>query len=366
MTASVASTRISPSAVEAGPAVDVVVNNHNYGRFLGDAVESALAQTYDRVSVIVVDDGSTDESREVIASFGDRIVPVLKEQGGQASAFEAGLERSRGDVVLFLDADDVLAPQAAERIADAFRVQPGLAKVHFRLAVADETGKPTGELKPSPHITLPSGDLRTAELRFPFDLARPATSGNAFASSALQAIRPIRDCGDGVGADWYVVHLCTLLGPVAAIDEPLALYRLHGANLHEGAEVSVHLDRTRATIAYAARTRTFLAELAARLELEFLPGDASMSEVADRAISLKLDPTRHPLAGDTLHGLVRLGARAARRRFDAAVSLRVAYVIWLVCFVLAPERLARPLADIFVYPARRTRLNGWLSRSSRR
>jgi glycosyltransferase involved in cell wall biosynthesis len=142
----------APDVRAALPAVDVVVNNYNYGRFLCTAIESALDQAYEHVTVIVVDDGSTDDSREVIASFGDRIVPVLKENGGQASAFNAGLTRSHGDIVVFLDADDLLAPQAAERIAAAFRGEPQLAKVHYRLAVIDQAGQPTGEIKPSTHI----------------------------------------------------------------------------------------------------------------------------------------------------------------------------------------------------------------------
>src|SRR5438128_12254393 len=99
----------APGVRSAPPAVDIVVNNYNYGRFLREAIESALAQAYEHVSVIVVDDGSTDDSREVIATFGDRIVPVLKENGGQASACNAGFAHSKGDIVVFRDADDVLA-----------------------------------------------------------------------------------------------------------------------------------------------------------------------------------------------------------------------------------------------------------------
>jgi len=76
--------------------VSIIIDNYNYGRFLGEAIDSALAQTYPHVEVIVVDDGSTDNSREVIAKYGDRIIPVLKENGGQASAFNAGLLRPRG------------------------------------------------------------------------------------------------------------------------------------------------------------------------------------------------------------------------------------------------------------------------------
>src|ERR1700757_584817 len=65
----------------------VVINNYNYGQFLGTAIESALGQTYANTEVVVVDDGSTDDSREIIASYGDRVRAVLKSNGGQASAF---------------------------------------------------------------------------------------------------------------------------------------------------------------------------------------------------------------------------------------------------------------------------------------
>jgi glycosyltransferase involved in cell wall biosynthesis len=358
-------TRAAGHTGTALPSVDIVINNHNYGRFLSEAVESALAQTHGGVTVIVVDDGSTDGSQDLVRSFGDRIVPVLKPNGGQASAFEAGLVLSRGDVVVFLDADDLLAPDAAERVAEAFRDQPGLAKVHYRLAVIDEDGRPTGEIKPSPHIALPSGDLRTAELRFPFDLARPATSGNAFSTAALRSIRPIQDCGYRLGADWYVVHLTALYGPVAAIDSALGSYRVHGGNRHESSAETVDLDQVRATIGYTARTRVYLADAADRLDLRMRPDDASMAEVADRAISLKLDPAAHPIAGDSLGSLVRLGFRSARRRFDVAVPMRAAFACWLVCFAVAPRRFARPLADVFVFPGRRRALNGWLARMGR-
>jgi glycosyltransferase involved in cell wall biosynthesis len=77
------------------PLVSVIVNNYNYARFLPDAIDSALRQTYGHVEVIVVDDGSTDESRVVIASYGNRIRAVLKRNGGQGSAFNAVRGRAR-------------------------------------------------------------------------------------------------------------------------------------------------------------------------------------------------------------------------------------------------------------------------------
>src|SRR5215207_9122886 len=103
-----------------GRSVSIVVNNYNYARFLGEAIDSALAQTHPDTEVVVVDDGSTDHSREVIAGYGDRVVPVSKENGGQASAFNAALPVTRGEVVLFLDADDQLLPTAVAAAVPPF------------------------------------------------------------------------------------------------------------------------------------------------------------------------------------------------------------------------------------------------------
>src|SRR5579862_7959674 len=97
----------------------IIINNYNYGRFLPEAIDSALQQTYPHTEVIVVDDGSTDRSREIIAAYGDRIIPVLKENGGQTSAVNSGFAASHGDVVLFLDADDALEPSAVEQAVRA-------------------------------------------------------------------------------------------------------------------------------------------------------------------------------------------------------------------------------------------------------
>src|SRR3954447_20177322 len=99
-------------------AVTVVVNNHGYERFVGAAIRSALEQTAP-AQVVVVDDGSTDGSRDVIGAFGDAVGAVYKPQGGQTSALNAAYPHARGDVVIFLDADDLLYPSAVEQAAEA-------------------------------------------------------------------------------------------------------------------------------------------------------------------------------------------------------------------------------------------------------
>src|SRR5215469_12425788 len=139
------------------PLVSIIITSYNYRRYLPDAIDSALNQTYPNTEVIVVDDGSTDNSREVIAGYDGRIVPVLKENGGQASAFNAGFELSRGDVICFLDSDDALFPTAIARAADLLRDEE-VAKVHWPLSVVDAQGNDTGKVVPS--RALPEGELR--------------------------------------------------------------------------------------------------------------------------------------------------------------------------------------------------------------
>ncbi|MGC3990975.1 MAG: glycosyltransferase [Chthoniobacteraceae bacterium] len=118
------------------PLFSIVINNYNYGKFLAETIESCLAQTYQPLEVIVVDDGSTDNSREIIASFGDRVIPVLKPNGGQGSAFNAGYQAAKGDYVLFLDSDDLLRADAAALFAAGFR-NPQISKVQARLRLID-------------------------------------------------------------------------------------------------------------------------------------------------------------------------------------------------------------------------------------
>src|SRR5919107_292807 len=82
--------------------VSIVINNYNYDRFLGRAIESALDQSYTLVEVVVVDDGSTDGSRQVMRRYSDRVVTVEQPNGGQAAAINAGFAACHGDLVVFL------------------------------------------------------------------------------------------------------------------------------------------------------------------------------------------------------------------------------------------------------------------------
>jgi hypothetical protein len=354
------------SGTAADLVVDIVINNHNYGAYLGDAIESARGQTHERVNVVVVDDGSSDDSRTVLADQGDDVTVVLKENGGQASALNAGMERCRGDVVVFLDADDTLHPEAAARVAAAFAADGAVSKVQYRMDVIDADGRDRGEIKPPLHLPLPGGDLERAELAYPFDLVWLPTSGNAFRADAVRRILPIpEDSYPVCGADWYLVHLTTLLGRVVSLDSVGASYRVHGANSYEPQQASLDLDQLRQTIVFAAATREHLLRLAAELGQPRPRRILSIADLANRLISLKLEPRRHPLPGDSRAGLLRDAVGACRRRDNVSPAMKLLFGLWFAAVAASPRPLARRLAEVFLFPARRDALNRVLARLHR-
>jgi Glycosyl transferase family 2 len=343
-------------------AVDIVIDNYNYARFLPDAIASACSQTHSRVTVIVVDDGSSDGSQELLDRYRDRVDVVLKENGGQASALNAGFERCRGDVVMFLDADDTLEPGAAAAVAAAFAAAPDVVKVQFRTAVIDAEGRATGVLKPAAHLPMPSGDVRAAELASPYDLVWMATSANAFRASALRQIMPIPEQSFRTCADWYLVHLMALAGPIVSLDAVAGSYRMHGENNYEPQAAELDLDHLRETIGFADAVSPLLLERAARLGLPRPGRILSIADLANRMISLRLEPERHPHPADRAGRLLLDAIGAGRRRDNASIAMKLIFVAWFAAMALAPRRAGRRLAIWFLYPDQRPALNRLLGR----
>jgi glycosyltransferase involved in cell wall biosynthesis len=209
--------------------VSVVINNFNYGRFIRAAIQSVLSQTYPHVELIVVDDGSTDNSREVITRYGNRLTTLFKQNEGQPSAFNAGFLASSGDIVIFLDADDLLLPSAAEMCVEV--ATASMSKIHWPMLEIDEAGVRSGVLVPAE--PLPSGDLLPLTMcRGPWSYVSPPTSGNAWHRSFLEKVLPVPRWSDvdQLGGDAYLIDLAPLFGQIGRIDEPQSCYRVHESN----------------------------------------------------------------------------------------------------------------------------------------
>jgi glycosyltransferase involved in cell wall biosynthesis len=209
------------------PLVSVVINNYNYGRFVGRAIDSALTQTYPITEVIVVDDGSTDDSREAITSYGGRVRTVLKKNGGQASAFNAGFDASRGELIALLDSDDEFLPDKVERCVRAAQANPFAQLIYHRVQTVDADGKPRG--KPTPP-KLYSGSIARRVRRGGGTWYYAPTSAQVYRREFLKRIFPVPEAPYRTSADAYVACLAGMLAEVAAIEQPLTRYRVHGAN----------------------------------------------------------------------------------------------------------------------------------------
>lgn len=208
------------------PLITVVINNYNYARFLPDAIASCLNQSYAGKELIVVDDGSSDNSREIIESYGEKIIPIFKENGGQGSAINAGFLRSHGELLIFLDADDFLENDVLEEIA---RHWDGKAtKLHYRLDVIDLNGTIIGQ-DPESAVELPHGNIQ-AKLVAHGHYITPPSSGNAFSRKFVEAVSPIPEEPFRRAADSYLFTLAALHGDIIALPRVGGKYRMHGAN----------------------------------------------------------------------------------------------------------------------------------------
>lgn len=128
--------------------VSVIINNHNYGAFIKAAIDSVLNQSYPATEIIIVDDGSTDDSRTIIDSYGDLVTAVYQSQSGQAAALNAGFAASSGDLLCFLDSDDTWSSKKVEAVIGVFTSQRDVHWLRHKLQVCDHQLRPLGAVMP--------------------------------------------------------------------------------------------------------------------------------------------------------------------------------------------------------------------------
>jgi glycosyltransferase involved in cell wall biosynthesis len=217
----------------------IIIKNYNYGRFVRQAIESALAVDWRNKEVIVVDDGSTDNSVAVITSFGDRVIPIFATNGGQARAANVGFGRSTGDLVTFLDSDDLLLPTVARQVITAWR--EGIAKMQYGMTYVDERLRPLGlhwpifSEKHTPEL------VRRSMRQTGTYLASPTS---AFSRDFLQEVFPLPTRDEGLYAiDAYLNMLAPFFGDVMSLGSPQYLYRRHNENDSGFAFLQQYLER---------------------------------------------------------------------------------------------------------------------------
>lgn len=320
--------------------VSIIINNYNYARFVRQAIESALAQTYENTELIIVDDGSTDDSVEIIKEYDDQATVILKENGGQASAFNVGVARAAGDLILLLDSDDYLYPEAVEVCVDQFPA--GYSRVFFRLGVVDGDGNRI----PSSRVAVPFMNFDGSAIAAAAEGAgfpSTPTSGNVFDAGQLKAILPIPEDEYRICADAFVLIQTALTGPVRSVDRELGAYRVHGNNsytekspqlLVDGKRLARHIDNyfKTAKLIEQACIASGLPHLSHReaSERAFYPLHMLCAGYANRVDSPHLSNlTRRSLTG-SVGRYFKSG--------DAVAPKRLPQVLYLLSIVWMPRR----------------------------
>lgn len=212
------------------PFFTVLITAYNYGQYIDQALESALRQSLqnDQFEVIVIDDGSTDDTCERVARFGETVSYFYQENAGQAAAFNAGLRRARGEFIAFLDADDYFENDKL-RMAREFLVDhPEVDLLYHPLLQVDESACSLGI-----HPVYTSDRIIREPLTSFLNGSLPepvATTGIVARRSILQKLLPIppayRIC-----ADSYLMNTIPFIATaISYLATPLANYRLHAAN----------------------------------------------------------------------------------------------------------------------------------------
>ena len=293
--------------------------------------------------MIVVDDGSTDESRIIIESYDQRIASIIKENGGHGSAINAGFAASHGKIVIFLDADDELLPEAVDKVVKAWH--PSVAKAQFQLEMVDECGKPLGMRVPPFENFLPNGDIRDRITRFGGYPCSPS-SGNAYSRSALDRLMPMDESIWAAGAEKSLVFLTPFFGDVVSLCAPLGRYRIHKSN--DSGFRGRHLEALHRRLSAVNFVPETICSVAATkgIELDVRIMGSTSRRVKMRMASIRLDPKTHPIAGDTRLGLLMMGIRASLREPDLSLKIRAKQIVWFVLMAAAPmavvSRFAAP------------------------
>ncbi len=240
------------------PRITGLIDTCNQGRFIEPAIESVLAQGLhpEELEILVVDDGSTDDTPARVAGFGRRVRYLRKANGGQASALNLGFAEARGEIIALLDGDDEWLPGKLLRVTKAFEQNPEAGMVYHPFEYHDEVRNVAWRDAAFPAVSGRVPESAEALLRF----GDVSTSGMAFRRAAVGRLRPIPE-ELVILADGYLAYLVIFVAPVVALPEHLTRYRIHGDNCcaFEGSDGARVERRAACSAAVAASVRGWLA-----------------------------------------------------------------------------------------------------------
>jgi glycosyltransferase involved in cell wall biosynthesis len=210
------------------PSVSVVITCYNYGRYVAESIKSVLDQDWKDVAreIVVVDDGSTDETRAEVEKFAPEVRYLYQKNQGQGPAFNAGVAATKGEIVCFQDADDRWYPNKIARVLDAFAAHPDAGFVQHPLEMMDAGGQYLGRMAP-----LTEGFVTLDQL-----LAGNATligaPGFSIRRSLFEKVAPV-PADLPYCSDEYVSKHALFFTKGWTIPEILGCFRIHDKNSYQ-------------------------------------------------------------------------------------------------------------------------------------
>jgi glycosyltransferase involved in cell wall biosynthesis len=267
------------------PFISVLVDTFNHQRFIAEAVESVLEQDVPAVDreIIVVDDGSTDGTAAIVRKFAPQVRLLQKKNGGQASAFNAGIPECRGQIVAFLDGDDWWAPGKLNAVADTLAQDATVGLVgHGITEVYSDGRRHTELLREIPRFRITSAD---GALAFRLRKSFLGTSRMTFRADILRKIGRVPEALT-FEADEYLFTLAGLFTDVMILRESFTFYRLHDSNAFVLANGNADANRRKQQVLMALATalqeqfrRHELPDAIARIVLEWVENEADMQRL---------------------------------------------------------------------------------------
>ena len=206
------------------PLISVIVPNYNYALYIGECIESIIAQTYKNLEIIVVDDGSTDDSRDVLSRYADEVTVIHSNNFGVNHARNLGLKNCSGEFVAFCDSDDFWEPEKIQMQFDLMRLNSDLSLVYTGVRVLEMSPLGSSYLEPCF-----SGSVTRSILRYP---TRAIVLLGA--STALMKTSYLKEKGIAwnealrlPGEDINFFNKVALMANVEYINMPLVNYRQH-------------------------------------------------------------------------------------------------------------------------------------------
>ena len=223
---------LSLPAISEAPLVSILVASYNYEAYITEAVQSAQRQTYSKLEIIVCDDGSSDNSCDIVAALAkedDRISLLRQENAGVAAALNRAFDVAKGEIICLLDADDTFHKDKVARVIQKMHTNSNVGFVQHAMDVVDDKGQ---VLKALPaHGLFEEGWLAQKLIERGGRWRNMPASALSFRREIAALLFPLSPEKLRSMADAYLYMLAPLLTEVGYLKERLSAYRLHGANL---------------------------------------------------------------------------------------------------------------------------------------